>query len=367
MIAALAVVLLLGACSAGAEEVPLDLRREFRTDWTRSRIPFGQVLSGGPPRDGIPSVDRPLAVGVDEADGWLEDREPVLVVELEGATRIYPLQILMWHEIVNDTLGGVPLAVTYCPLCNTGVVYLRTVGGRVLDFGTTGRLRFSNLLMYDRPTHTWWQQATGEALIGRLAGERLVVIPSLTLSWAEARRLPGAEVLSRDTGHQRDYGRNPYVGYDAPEGSPFLFRGPATPKALSPLQRVATIDRESEAVAYPYSTLERVRVVNDNVGGSPVAVFWRPGVASALDTARLATGRDVGAAAAYVRVARGRTLTFRWKDGRLQDEQTGSLWSPLGVSLSGPLEGSRLEPVAFIDHFWFSWAAFRPDTRIWSD
>ena len=129
-------------------------------------MPYREILSGGLPKDGIPAIDEPQFVSVDEADAWLQPQEPVILVEVEGDACAYPIQILMWHEIVNDTIGRVPVVVTYCPLCNTGIAFERTFDGQVLDFGTTGRLRYSNLVMYDRQTQTWWQQASGEASRG---------------------------------------------------------------------------------------------------------------------------------------------------------------------------------------------------------
>ncbi|HKJ86777.1 MAG TPA: DUF3179 domain-containing (seleno)protein, partial [Spirochaetia bacterium] len=156
--------------------------RGFSTDFSRSIVPESEILSGGPPKDGIPAIDDPSFVAVESVD-WVGENEPVIVVSADGDTHLYPLQILTYHEIVNDTVGETPLAVTYCPLCNTGIVFRREFDGEVLDFGTTGRLRYSNLLMYDRQTETWWQQATGEGVVGRYAGARLDLYPVLTLPW----------------------------------------------------------------------------------------------------------------------------------------------------------------------------------------
>ena len=135
-----------------AEEVPADIARQFSTDFTRRLISFDEVLSGGPPKDGIPAIDDPMFVSTTEADEWVEDLEPVAVLQENDEVRIYPFQILTWHEIVNDEVGGRPVAVTFCPLCNTAIAFDATAGGMQLYFGTRGRLRFSNLLMYDRHT-----------------------------------------------------------------------------------------------------------------------------------------------------------------------------------------------------------------------
>ncbi len=183
-------------------------------------------MSGGPPPDGIPAIDRPQFVTTAVADGWLKAVEPVLALQVNGDARAYPLQILIWHEIVNDTVGGRPVAVTYCPLCNSGLVFDRVVDGRTLDFGTSGKLYQSDLLMYDRQTHSLWAQMEGRAVVGERAGTQLARVPANTISYGDFKAVyPAGRVLSRETGHARAYGLNPYEAYDRPDGTPFLFRG----------------------------------------------------------------------------------------------------------------------------------------------
>lgn len=354
------------ATSLPDEDVPRALQQSFATDFSQRTISFDDILSGGPPKDGIPAIDNPRFINIEEADEWLQDLEPVTVFEHDGDARIYPFQILTWHEIVNDVVGGRPVAVTFCPLCNTAIVFDATVDGRELDFGTTGRLRYSNLLMYDRQTESWWQQATGEAVIGEFVGRRLELLPAPIISWAEAcDAYPNAQVLSHDTGFRRNYGQNPYAGYDNANSSPFLYSGPSTPDRLPPMARVTTVELNGEAVAYPNEVLEEVHVANDTVGGIEIAVFWQEGLASALDSSAIAGGRDVGANGVFKRTLDGQTLTFADDDGAIKDEQTGSTWNVLGEATAGELAGEQLQPVVKVDHFWFSWAAFRPDTRIY--
>jgi hypothetical protein len=272
----------------------------------------------------------------------------------------------MWHEIVNDVVDGVPVAVTFCPLCNTAIAFERTLDDRVLDFGTTGRLRYSNLIMYDRQTESWWQQATGEAIAGEFAGRQLDFYPASLISWADFKTAhPGGKVLSRETGFARDYGRNPYTGYDDVNNTPFLYDGPQTPGQLPPMARVVTVELNGEAVAYPYEVLQEAHVVNDVIGDAPVAVLWSPGTASALDAGSVASGRDVGAGVVFSRELDGQTLDF-FHDGKIIDEQTGSEWNVLGQATAGPLAGKQLTPIVGVNHFWFSWAAFRPNTRIYA-
>ena len=211
---------------AAAAQAPPDVNsREWRTDFSRRTVALAEIVSGGPPKDGIPAIDRPQFESVAGAAVWLHDREPVVVVEIGEFARAYPLQILIWHEIVNDEVGGTPVAVTFCPLCNTALAFDRRLDGHVLDFGATGRLRHSDLVMYDRQTESWWQQATGEGIVGAYAGKRLRWLPAPLTSWRDFRdAYPAGRVLSRNTGHNRPYGRNPYERYDTRAGPNGGFR-----------------------------------------------------------------------------------------------------------------------------------------------
>lgn len=340
---------------------------EWRTDFRRHTVPLSEIVSGGPPKDGIPALSRPRLESVASADRWLAPREPVMVVEHDGVARGYPLQILIWHEIVNDNLGNLPIAVTFCPLCNTALVFDRRHNGRVLEFGTTGRLRHSDLVMYDKLTESWWQQATGEAIVGVMAGDALTLFESQTMAWADFKRAyPAAQVLSRKTGYDRPYGTNPYKGYDAPGGSPLAaFFKSKTDARLPAMERVVALRLEREAVAYPFSRLRSARVINDMIARRPIAVFWAPGTASALDRTDMASGRDVGATGVFDRRLANRTLTFESaQGGGFRDRETGTRWDLLGNGLTGPLRGRRLVRIPYGDFFWFAWAVFRPDTRI---
>jgi Protein of unknown function (DUF3179) len=281
--------------------------------------------------------------------------------------RAYPIQILIWHEIVNDEIARQPVAVTYCPLCNSTVAFSRVVEGEPVEFGTTGMLRSSDLVMYDRGTESWWQQITAEAVVGELTGAKLDVLPSQILSWEQLRRLhPDAHVLSRDTGFDRDYGSSPYGGYDSdPDSQPFLLEGEPD-RSLPPKERVAAVRSGDSAVVYPFSRLRGEAPVNDELDGEPVVVFFDPDVASALDSPLVSAGRDVGAAAVFVRSVDGRELEFEpgAEAGTFRDTRTGSTWDMSGRATAGPLEGARLEQVTHDDQFWFALAAFFEDAEI---
>ncbi len=240
-----ALVLWAGAAMANPEEWR---QGEWpRTDFSRHSIDYSEIKSGGPPKDGIPAIDNPRFEDLKEGqeEGWaagLADTEPVISFSVGSDARAYPLRVLMWHEIVNDTVGGEPVAVTYCPLCNAALVFERTVNGRVLDFGATGKLRHSDLVMYDRQTESWWQQFTGEAIVGEMTGSELKLIPSRLESFARFReRFPRGRVLVPSNPAARDYGANPYLGYDAEGATPFLYTGDM-PSGIEPMARVVAIE-----------------------------------------------------------------------------------------------------------------------------
>ncbi len=323
------------------------------------------------PRDSIPALDDPAFVALSEAT-WLSDREPVIAVEHRGVARAYPLQIMTWHEIVNDRIGGTPVVVTFCPLCNTALAFERPlIDGERTTFGTSGKLINSNLLMYDRATKSLWPQVTGTALTGILRGRTLPRIPAQIVAWADFRTVyPDGLVLSRDTGFDRPYGENPYPGYDDIDRAPFLYSGEVDGR-LAAVERVLGVSVEGNHLAFPYfrvreGAVDGVAVAQDKVGDRPVVVFWKKGTTSALDQTEISISRDVGSAAAFSRRIENATLSFKVVEGTIVDTRTNSTWNIFGRATSGPYEGHRLAPVDATDSFWFNWAAFHPDTQVWN-
>jgi hypothetical protein len=369
-----AAALVLSACAVDIGE-PLtaspsaEKRSDEREPDPSPLVDTGEIVSGGPPPDGIPPIDDPRFLSAREVD-FLDPREPVIVLEIGDDARAYPARILIWHEIVNDVVGGIPVAVTYCPLCNTGVVFERpTIDGELLDFGTSGKLYLSNLVMYDRQTESLWPQALGQAVVGPLTGTRLDLLPTQIVSWVDFRTThPGGRVLSQQTGFERPYGENPYVGYDEADSDAFLFTGDVDDR-LPTKARVVGVRIGARAVAYPYAELVRASiggwsVLRDRVGDEDLVVFWKAGTLSAVDAGAIEDSREVGATGVFRPRADGRALEFRATPDGIVDDQTGSTWDIFGRAVSGPLVGGELERVVSIESFWFDWAAFFPGTEV---
>ena len=268
-----------------------------QTNFQKSAInDWSEIMSGGPPKDGIPALVDPAFLTIDQVD--LPENEPVITVELAQQTpRAYPLRYLMWHEIVNDQIGAHPVAVTFCPLCNSGLTFDRRLDGRVLEFGVSGKLRGSDMVMYDRQTESWWQQALGRAIVGELTGAQLAPVASWMESVGQFRARNPDGLIMDQPDFPRAYGRNPYVGYDG-RTHPFLYSGELPPHDIPALARVVRVGPR----AWPLSRLRETGELSE----AGVRLTWQAGQSSALDTAQIAKGRDVGSI--RVRNAAGRDL-----------------------------------------------------------
>jgi hypothetical protein len=338
---------------------------QWATDFCQTNIKLGEIRSGGPGKDGIPALFTPQFESIAQAQTWLSDVSPLIVVVHNKQARAYPQAILMWHEIVNDTMDDLPIAVTFCPLCNSSIVFNRQVGDALLEFGVSGNLRNSDMVMYDRQTDSWWQQFTGEGIVGVYTDTLLDIVPSQVMGLRQfATQYPDGEVLSRDTGYTRQYGINPYVGYDS-MSSPFLFDGEVDER-LPSLSRVLGVYLDNTATAYPLAVLQAQQLIQDEVGETPIVAFWQGGVASALDASNIDESVDIGTALLFSRqLTDGRVLSFRLDNGVIVDDETNSIWSPFGIALDGELEGTQLTLLASGLHFWFAWHVFYPDTRLY--
>ena len=318
----------------------------------KSIVPLDQIVSGGPPPDGIPSIDNPKFISVQEASKFLEDSELVLGLNINGDIRAYPLQILVWHEIVNDEIGSIPVAVTYCPLCFTNQVFNRTIDDRkeVVEFGTSGKLYNSNLVMYDRTSKSLWSQAMAEGIVGKYAGTKLERVPFDVAYWKEWKQLyPDSKILSRDTGSNRPYGVDPYGDYYT--NSDVLFPISNRDDRFGLKEIVVGFENKGQYKAYKLQEIEDNKVINDQVNGKSITLFSSyPFMIRAYDP-----------------IAEGQTLEFTYnpKSKNFLDEQTGSEWNFEGKAISGQMKGKQLTRLPFDEGFWFEWVAFHPKTEIY--
>ncbi len=334
------------------------------TDFSKHSVSYSEIVAGTEAKVGIPAIDDPTFHPVSEAPDYMLEDEAVLAVEIDGDARAYPMAMLIFHEIVNDTVGGVPVVVTYCPLCNSAIVFRREVDGRLFDFGVSGNLRLSDLLMYDRQTESWWQQITGEAVVGELTGMKLEFLPASVVSWGEFKgSYPDGLLLSQETGHDFPYGQFIYYGYDAPESWPVLLK--TLPDLRLPsMERVVAITIYGRGVAYPLSYVAKKGVLHDSVGGLDLVIFHAGDRLSAYPAGDGENRRVIGSTGVFEADLDGRRLSFSLRDGGITDDETGSTWNILGRAVDGPLAGSELKPIVHGNHFWFAWAAHTPDTLI---
>lgn len=354
-----------------SEDVPSALSGDRNHDsFPPALVEVSDIQSGGPGPDGIPSIDSPVFAPVEEID-FLSDEEAVVVVQIDELVRAYPVQILIWHEIVNDVIGDVPVTITYCPLCNSALAFDRRLGDRLLDFGTSGELYQSALVMYDRQTESLWAHFTGQALVGHLAGEQLELIAAQTISFETfVEDYPDGLVLTKDTGAIRSYGLNPYAGYDDVATDPIgTFISQPIDDSLPAKQRVVGVIAPGGPVAVTLDELAEDGVIH--IGGdsglrsdTAIVVLHQNGLASALDASEIDGGKDVGQTGVFIPVSsEGTELTFsRSSDGAgFVDDETGSTWTITGVATQGPLAGEVLRSIPHIDTFWFAWSTYRPD------
>jgi hypothetical protein len=318
------------------------------TDGQKHSIPLNEIISGGVKRDGIPSIDKPRYESVAVADRYLDDDGFGLLVEVNNRARFYPYQVLVWHEIVNDNFQGKKLAVTYCPLCFSGIVFGREFNDQVFEFGTSGKLYNSNLLMYDRTSDSLWSQALGEAVVGPLTGKKLEVYPSLTISWNEFKKnFRSGEVLSKNTGESRDYTRNPYGDYFI--NNSIFFPVNNKDSRLESKQIIFGAKNESGTKAFALEDVQKTKLINDKVGDLPVLVLWD----QTLKTVK-----------AFERQIDGKEITFSLSGETIVDE-SGSKWNSSGRSTAGSNNGFKLKVIPLENTFWFSWASSHPKTEVY--
>lgn len=309
-----------------------------------------RIISGGPSPDGIPPIERPAYQSRQEADKIWKDDAVVDGVIIGGAPRAYPRFITVWHEIVNETVAGEPVSITYCPLTGSTVVFAgRLADGRATTFGTSGRLYNSNLVMYDRATKSLWPQLLGVAVAGERTGERLRELPlAVTTTYGRWKaRYPDTLVLSTETGHLRAYGTWPYGDYDT--GPQLIFPVSARDERFHPKKLVVGVRTGGEALAIAKEELLARRVLNVELGGAALVALADP---------------DLAALRVFRRDTQRGAVRFAMSGDAIVDEETRSRWSAEGEAMGGAFAGTRLERVSAFDVQWFAWYAFYPRTRV---
>lgn len=359
--------------SASQLQNPRGVEYVWKTDTTKRNVELSEIIMLLPQKS-FPIIDFPAFVGMDEGMTMFFEHEPVISVEVNGRAKAYPLNMLTMHEMSNDTLGGVPILPTYCPLCNASVVYDRRFNHNgvdyILEFEVSGMLRKSDMVMFDRQTETWWQQLMGYGIVGDFAGESLEVIPSLVLSVEEFfTRYPDGQILSTATGTKAEdrYGRNPYVGYDSIGNNPYdrFMNANDVDSRLPAMERVIDIQVGDDYKIYPWSKIADMGVVHDNFKGMEVVFFHKSGMVSVMDAAKIENSRDIGSVSAFSPYIDEKKLDFEKKKNWFVDKQTRSKWDITGRCVKGKHKGKQLLIEPHGSHFAFAWLAFHPDSEIY--
>lgn len=355
---------------------PRNVEYVFKTDTTKSIIDLSEIILVLPRRT-FPIIDTPTFVNKEIGLKMFVDTEPVITVEINGKAKAYTMNMFSSHELSNDVLAGVPILPSYCPLCNSAVVYDRrlSINGeeKVLTFEVSGMLRHSGMVIFDTETESWWQQSMGEALVGEFAGEQLKVIPSLILSVEEFfANYPDGMILSKETGHEKSmerYGKNFYRKYDSIGNLPYAryFKVDEIDARLPAMERLIDIQDGEFSKIYPFTVLKEKGVVNDLFKTKNVAIFFQEGATSHLDNFDLSLAREIGTATAFNANLDGKILTFTKEGNRFFDLETKSEWIISGKCIAGSLKGKQLEIEPHSNHFAFSWLKFHPDTEIYQD
>ena len=354
---------------------PKNIPFDWKTDISNHSVDLSEIQIVLP-KGSFPTLDFPKFIGKEEGLKTFFSKEPVIVIEINGVAKAYSLNILTMHEISNDVLGGVPILVTYCPLCNSGIVYNRNLKFKdkdyLLEFEASGMLRMSDMVMLDRNTETLWQQLLGEAIVGELNTATLDILPSLIISVEEFfMRYPYGEILSKKTAFSgsQSYGKNPYVNYDAKDGKPIdhFFDNSKIDNRLPPMERIVDIENDGKYKVYTFTDIAAAGVINDTFRTSEVVLFHQSGTVSILDKADISSSKDVGTVVVYNRVLDGITLSFKKESGKFRDDQTNSSWDITGYCYEGELKGKQLKIQPHSNHFAFAWLAFYPESEIFGE
>lgn len=354
---------------------PRNVQYNWNTDTTKRTVELSEITMAVP-RNTFPTIDFPAFISKTEGLNNFFIHEPVISVVINGEAKAYPLNMLTMHEISNDSLGGIPILPTYCPLCNSSVVYDRRLehNGKeyLLDFEVSGMLRNSDMVMADKQTETWWQQLMGYGLVGELAGVELKVIPSLVISVEDFFiRYPDGQILSPETGTdaQERYGMNPYENYDSEDNLPYerYFDHSKLDSRLQPMERVIDVKGSDAYKIYPFSIIAKKGVINDRYDGRNIVIFYKEGAVSVLDNKEIAKSKNIGSATVFSSDIEGQVLTFKKKNNKFVDNETNSVWDITGRCTKGELKGKELNPEPHSNHFAFAWLTFHPESEIYEE
>jgi len=328
------------------------------------------------PKGSFPTLDHPKFIGKSEGLLQFFIKEPVIAIEIGGFAKAYPLNILTMHEIANDTLGGKSILVTYCPLCNSGIVYNRILEfdgeKEILEFEASGMLRNSDMVMLDRKTETLWQQLMGTAIVGSYNEAQLDILPSLIISVEEFfNSYPDGKILSKKTGFtevEKRYGYNPYTKYDEKK-NPLkrFFDSNKVDKRLPAMERVVDIEHNGDYKIYSFTSAAKKGVINDVFKTNNIVLFYKLGTISVMDENDIATSKDVGSVTVFKAVIDNQILTFKKKNGAFIDTETKSSWDITGYCYTGKLKGKQLQIEPHSNHFAFAWLAFHPESEIYKE
>ena len=353
---------------------PKNIPFEWKTDITKHSVKLSEIQIVLP-KGSFPTLDFPNFVGKEKGLSMFFAKEPVIAIEIDGKAKAYSLNILTMHEISNDVLSGVPILVTYCPLCNSGIVYLRKLvyNGKenLMEFEPSGMLRNSDMVMLDRNTETLWQQLMGVAIVGELDKKELAILPSLIISVEEFfNRYPQGEIMSKKTGFvesEKNYGTNPYKNYDNENAKPYerFFDSDKIDKRLPPMERIVDIENNGKYKVYTFSDIEKKGVINDTFKSKKVVLFHQSGTVSVLDQVNINESKDIGTIAVYNRKLDTKELTFEKENKVFKDLQTNSSWDITGYCFDGKLKGKQLQIEPHSNHFAFAWLAFYPESEIY--
>ena len=354
---------------------PKNLPFTWKTDTINRSVNLSEIQIVLP-KGSFPTLDTPKFVNKVEGLEMFFAKEPVIAVAINGIAKAYSLNILTMHEIANDELEGIPILVTYCPLCNSGIVYNRVLNHNgeieILEFEASGMLRNSDMVMLDRKTETLWQQLMGYAIVGTYNGAELDIVPSLIISVEEFfERYPNGQMLSKKTGFtdsEKNYGFNPYKKYDENKNPiQHFFNSDKVDKRLPAMERIVDIENNGDYKIYSFTSVAKNGVINDTFKTSNVVLFYKSGTISILDENDISASKDVGSVTVFSAIVDGNISVFAKEKEIFIDVETKSKWDITGFCYAGKFKGKQLQIQPHSNHFAFAWLAFNPNCEIYKE